>query len=59
MLAVQGFDDPYGSMDQIDQILLPAHQIERVKLAACGHSPHRDQPQLTTAHITRFLAEQP
>ena len=59
VLAVQGFDDPYGSMDQIDQILLPAHQIERVKLAACGHSPHRDQPQLTTAHITRFLAEQP
>ncbi|MDP2369978.1 alpha/beta fold hydrolase [Rhodoferax sp.] len=58
-LAIQGTDDPYGSMDQIDQILLPAHQIERIRLPACGHSPHRDQTQLTTAHITRFLAEQP
>jgi len=59
VLAIQGLDDPYGTMAQIDQILLPEHQIERIRLAACGHSPHRDQPQRTTAHIARFLTTQP
>ena len=59
VLAIQGLEDPYGTMAQIDQILLPEHQIERVRLAACGHSPHRDQPQHTTAHIAHFLTTQP
>lgn len=56
VLAIQGVDDPYGTMAQIDQISLPAERIQRLALPACGHSPHRDQTQLTTQAITSFLA---
>jgi pimeloyl-ACP methyl ester carboxylesterase len=54
VLAIQGEEDPYGSMAQIDQIE-PAGPIERLKLAQCGHSPHRDQPDAVTAAISDFL----
>ena len=56
VLAIQGEEDPYGTMRQIDDIQ-PSGPIERCKLAACGHSPHRDQPGRTTAAIRDFLAE--
>lgn len=56
VLAIQGVDDPYGTMAQIDQIPLPQGQITRLPLQGCGHSPHRDQTQLTTQAIAEFLA---
>lgn len=56
VLAIQGMEDPYGTMAQIDQIDLPATRIRRVPLAACGHSPHRDAPAATLAAIVDFLA---
>jgi len=59
VLAIQGVDDPYGTMAQIDQIDLPPERIQRRPLAACGHSPHRDQTLLTTLDITGFLAPLP
>lgn len=55
VLALQGEDDPYGSMRQIDEIA-PKGLFETVKLPACGHSPHRDQPDATTEAVARFLA---
>ncbi len=54
VLAIQGEQDPYGTMAQIDEIA-PAGRIERIKLAACGHSPHRDLPDATTEAIRSFL----
>ena len=59
VLAIQGRDDPYGTLAQIDQIALPGGRIERVVLADCGHSPHRDAPEETLRHITTFLAPLP
>ena len=56
VLALQGMDDPYGTLQQIEQISLPDSQITRRTLAQCGHSPHRDQTDLTTRAITDFLA---
>ncbi len=58
LLAIQGLDDPYGTMAQIDALgdgdinflsknrSSPAKNMPRVllKLEQCGHSPHRDQP---------------
>ncbi len=55
VLALQGVDDPYGSLQQIEQISLPDSQITRLPLAHCGHSPHREQAELTTRAITDFL----
>lgn len=57
LLAIQGWDDPYGTMAQIDLISTPDGQIQLQKLEHCGHSPHRDQTALTTQLIQAFLAD--
>ena len=54
VLAMQGRDDVYGTLAQIEEIH-PSGPIERVVLNDCGHSPHRDQPQLTLDLIARFV----
>ncbi len=55
ILAIQGHDDEYGTMEQVDGIarILPHTQL--LKLASCGHSPHRDQPQQVVAAVQSFL----
>lgn len=58
VLALQGVDDPYGTLKQIEDIA-PAGPITRVVIPNCGHSPHRDQPQATLDAIVRFLADLP
>jgi pimeloyl-ACP methyl ester carboxylesterase len=56
VLAVQGEDDEYGTMAQVEAIgRQVGGRCEIVRLAACGHSPHRDQPEATLAAITRFV----
>jgi pimeloyl-ACP methyl ester carboxylesterase len=57
VLAVQGHDDPYGTMAQIERIAthLPAGQVELLKLDACGHSPHRDQPKVLIDRVVDFV----
>ena len=56
LLAIQGEDDAYGTMSQIDDIAVHVPHAERVKLASCGHSPHRDQPAQVNAAIAQFLS---
>ena len=55
LLAVQGFDDQYGTMAQIDGIARQVPQTELVKLHDCAHSPHRDQPQAVIDAASRFI----
>jgi pimeloyl-ACP methyl ester carboxylesterase len=43
ILAIQGRDDEYGTRAQLDTIVAATPATEMVMLAACGHSPHRDQ----------------
>jgi pimeloyl-ACP methyl ester carboxylesterase len=57
VLAIQGEDDEYGTIAQVAAIERQVGgRCEIVKLEACGHSPHRDQPEATLAAITRFVA---
>jgi len=55
VLAVQGENDEYGTMAQIEGIPPFAPQTALLKLAACGHSPHRDQPGPLTEAVVRFI----
>ncbi|MCY7308840.1 MAG: alpha/beta hydrolase [Rhodoferax sp.] len=55
LLAIQGLDDPYGSMRQIDEICPGKGAVIRHRLLQCGHSPHRDQTAATTSLVTGFL----
>lgn len=57
VLAIQGHDDPYGTMAQIDGIAQAAPQTALLKLPDCGHSPHRDQPEAVTAATRAFLRQ--
>ena len=54
VLAIQGQDDAYGTLAQIEEIV-PLGPIERLVLPRCGHSPHRDQGEAVTQAISRFL----
>lgn len=56
VLAIQGDDDAYGTMRQIEEIGPTRGLLQLEKLAACGHSPHRDQPERVTQLVQAFLA---
>jgi pimeloyl-ACP methyl ester carboxylesterase len=58
LLAVQGHDDNYGTMAQIDTIGERVPHAQRVKLDACGHSPHRDAPVALNEAIAAFISQQ-
>jgi pimeloyl-ACP methyl ester carboxylesterase len=57
ILAIQGLDDEYGTIAQIEAIAKGATQadVERLTLADCRHSPHKDQPEAVIAAVLRFL----
>jgi pimeloyl-ACP methyl ester carboxylesterase len=58
VLAVQGVDDEYGTMAQIETIAARvAGPCELVKIEACGHRLHRDQHDATLEVIARFVAQ--
>jgi pimeloyl-ACP methyl ester carboxylesterase len=57
ILAVQGEDDEYGTLDQIEAI---ARRLPKTRLLAiphCGHSPHRDQTEVLSREAGRFILE--
>lgn len=56
LLAIQGEDDEYGSSSQLHGIQARVSHAEILELAACGHSPQRDQPELLNQAVARFIA---
>ena len=56
VLAIQGHDDEYGTMAQLDEIARRARgPCELVKLERCGHAPFRDRPEETLQAVSNFL----
>jgi len=55
VLALQGEDDEYGTLDQIRGIAQQLPQTRLLALPACGHSPHRDQPGAVIEAVAGFL----
>jgi pimeloyl-ACP methyl ester carboxylesterase len=59
-LLIQGADDPYGSLAQIDRIKAAVRgPVERVVVDGAGHSPHLDAPEPVLAAIGAFVARLP
>jgi len=57
VLALQGREDQYGTLAQIDEITERSYAPVDVEiLEACRHEPQRDQPEKTLAAITEFAA---
>jgi pimeloyl-ACP methyl ester carboxylesterase len=55
LLAIQGEGDPYGTMTQIDDMARAVPHAQLLKLPDCGHSPHRDQPEMVMQAIQAFM----
>lgn len=55
VLAIQGQDDEYGTMAQLDCIARRIEDVTLIKLANCHHSPHRDQPLAVIAAVSEFV----
>jgi pimeloyl-ACP methyl ester carboxylesterase len=56
MLLVQGADDPYGTLDQLDRIEARTPAPAERLVVPGGHSPHLDAPERVTDAIARFVA---
>ncbi len=57
MLLLQGEQDEYGTLAQLDEITSRVSgPSERRVLPSCGHAPHREHPQETLAFVTSFLS---
>jgi len=57
VLLIQGRDDQYGTVVQLDAIERGVKgQVERLVLDDCRHAPHRDQPEATLVAIEDFLS---
>lgn len=56
VLAIQGHDDEYGTMAQLDEIARRVSgPCELVKLEDCGHAPFRDQAQIVVSLASNFV----
>ena len=53
-LLIQGAEDPYGTLEQLDRI--EAHATAERLVLPGGHSPHFDEPAAVTEAIARFAA---
>jgi pimeloyl-ACP methyl ester carboxylesterase len=54
VLAIQGEDDEYATMRQIEAIAEQVSGTQLLKLPDCGHTPQRDQTARVLAAITGF-----
>ncbi|HEY6003672.1 MAG TPA: alpha/beta hydrolase [Anaeromyxobacter sp.] len=55
VLAIQGKQDPYGTMEQIRRIERAVKDVEVRELEKCGHSAHRDHPEAVIEAMVRFV----
>jgi pimeloyl-ACP methyl ester carboxylesterase len=55
MLLIQGIDDKYGTLAQIEVIERCAPGTTSRLVVAGGHSPHLDSPEQVQAEIERFV----
>jgi pimeloyl-ACP methyl ester carboxylesterase len=58
MLLIQGRDDDYGTLAQLDRIEARVKgPVARLVLDRCGHSPHRDQEAAVIDAIASFASK--
>ena len=58
ILIVQGRQDEYGTLDQLDAAKEQAYcPVDTLMLEDCGHSPHLDQGEATLSGVTDFIKQ--
>ncbi len=57
MLVVQGRDDEYGTLRQVETLAASSGApVRTLLLDRCGHAPHRDQPERVLEALAEFVA---
>jgi len=59
LLAVQGVNDEYGTLEQVRGIARAAAQCQLLELPDCGHSPHKDQRERLIQAVQEFFSPPP
>jgi pimeloyl-ACP methyl ester carboxylesterase len=57
VLAIQGYEDEYGTMAQLESIARATPRSSLLKLRGCRHSAHRDRSEEVLAAARAFLAD--
>jgi pimeloyl-ACP methyl ester carboxylesterase len=56
ILILQGEDDEYGTWAQVEAIKRGSGgPVESIAIPDCGHSPHREQPDITLRAMREFI----
>jgi len=55
-LVIQGENDEYGTLAHVEVIQRGVPGAQGLILPRCGHSPHREQTELTLDAISKFVA---
>ena len=55
LLVIQGHDDAFGTMAQVDSILRRTRRAEDWRLDHCDHVPHAEHPKTFLERLTAFL----
>ncbi|MDR2881103.1 MAG: alpha/beta hydrolase [Azoarcus sp.] len=56
-LAIQGVQDEYASLDQIEAIQRHAPQTKLMKVDDCGHFPFLDRPEVVIDAVVAFVRD--
>ena len=56
VLCIQGEEDEYGTIAQVEAIRAGAPQTQIEMLPNCKHSPHRDQAEKSLASVAEFVS---
>ncbi len=57
MLAIQGLEDQYGTLNQIESIKRRVNRAITHIIDNCRHSPHSEQPEMVLNIMARFINE--
>jgi pimeloyl-ACP methyl ester carboxylesterase len=57
LLVVQGYDDQYGTLAQVESILRRHRDTDALLLAGCGHAPHRERAPLVVGAAGNWIIE--
>jgi pimeloyl-ACP methyl ester carboxylesterase len=55
VLGVQGTDDPYGTVAHVEAVRDRARGPVELLVLDCGHAPHLERPEETTAAVVRSI----
>lgn len=56
VLGIQGIDDPYGTLAQLEALASGTDNCRIQAIAHCGHAPHFQQPETTLSLISGFIS---